>query len=151
MDDLKNLVIQTLETNGILGQLRAQLRSCVFKVIDNQEPIEKGQSSFHWDNPHAKKILQTASGVLCAELIRDFLEFYKLDYSLSIFLPESGLKQGGNKEELIKKVGLETNEVSKPIMMQVLESYLSNEKPPQGILNNLAELEKPIQKKEEVV
>lgn len=30
MDDLKNLVIQTLETKGILGKIRAQLRSCVF-------------------------------------------------------------------------------------------------------------------------
>ena len=35
MDELKNLVIQSLETNGVLGQVRAQLRSCVFKVIDN--------------------------------------------------------------------------------------------------------------------
>jgi FGFR1 oncogene partner len=92
MDELKNLVIQTLETNGILGQLRAQLRSCVFKVIDNQDQIEKGQGSgFHWENPNAKKVLQHTSGVLCAELIRDFLEFYKLDYTLSIFMPEVNL------------------------------------------------------------
>ena len=92
MDELKNLVIQTLETNGILGQLRAQLRSCVFKVIDNQDQVEKGQGSgFHWENPNAKKVLQHTSGLLCAELIRDFLEFYKLDYTLSIFMPEVNL------------------------------------------------------------
>ena len=40
MDELKNLVIQSLETNGVLGQVRAQLRSCVFKVIDNQDQVE---------------------------------------------------------------------------------------------------------------
>ena len=91
MDELKNLVIQTLETNGILGQLRAQLRSCVFKVIDNQEQVEKGQSSFHWENPAAKKVMQTASGVVCAELIREFLEFYRLDYTLQIYVPEVNL------------------------------------------------------------
>lgn len=92
MDELKNLVIQTLETNGILGQLRAQLRSCVFKVIDNQEQIEKSQGSgFHWENPQAKKILSNASSLICAELVRDFLEFYKLDYTLSIFMPEVNL------------------------------------------------------------
>ena len=91
MDELKNLVIQTLETNGILGQLRAQLRSCVFKVIDNQDQIEKGQSSFHWENPNARKVLQSATGVLCAELVKDFLEFYKLDYTLAIYLPEVNL------------------------------------------------------------
>lgn len=37
MEELKNIVIQTLESNGILGNLRAQLRSSVFKVIDSQD------------------------------------------------------------------------------------------------------------------
>jgi len=60
-------------------------------VVDNQEQVEKGRSNFHWDNPEAKKVLQTASGVLCAELVRDFLEHYKLDYTLSIYMPEVNL------------------------------------------------------------
>lgn len=108
MDELKNLVIQTLETNGILGQLRAQLRSCVFKVIDNQDQIEKGQSNFHWENPQARKVMSTATGVICAELIKEFLEFYKLDYTLAIFMPEVNLntQKPSTKEELSKKVGL---------------------------------------------
>ena len=109
MDELKNLVIQTLETNGILGQLRAQLRSCVFKVIDNQEQMEKGQGSgFHWENPQARKVLSTASGVICAELVKEFLEFYKLDYSLSIYMPEVNLntQPATSKEDLAEKVGL---------------------------------------------
>ena len=92
MDELKNLVIQTLETNGILGQLRAQLRSCVFKVIDNQEQVEKG-SAFHWENPKARRVLSSQAGYLCAELIKEFLEFYELDYSLSIYMPEVNLSQ----------------------------------------------------------
>ena len=32
INDLKNLVIQSLEGNGVLGQIRAQIRSSVFKV-----------------------------------------------------------------------------------------------------------------------
>jgi hypothetical protein len=56
MDDLKNLVIQSLETNGVLGQVRAQLRSCVFKAIDNQDQVESKKSSFHWENPLARKL-----------------------------------------------------------------------------------------------
>ena len=40
MDELKNLMIQTLEANGILGQLRAQIRCSVFKIIDNQDEME---------------------------------------------------------------------------------------------------------------
>lgn len=109
MDELKNLVIQTLETNGILGQLRAQLRSCVFKVVDNQDQVEKKQGSgFHWENPLAKKVLTTTQGILCAELVKDFLEFYKLDYTLSIYMPEVNLtqQQALTKEELSHKIGL---------------------------------------------
>ena len=94
MDELKNLVIQSLETNGILGQLRAQLRSCVFKVIDNQEQVEGRQGSgFHWENPAARKVLEHASGAICAELVKDFLEHYKLDYTLSIYMPEVNMTQ----------------------------------------------------------
>ena len=35
MDDLKNIVIQNLEQEGTLGSLRAQLRSQVFKAIED--------------------------------------------------------------------------------------------------------------------
>ena len=34
MDDLKTLVISTLEEEGTLGNLRAQLRARVFKAIE---------------------------------------------------------------------------------------------------------------------
>ena len=130
MDELKNLVIQTLETNGILGQLRAQLRSCVFKVIDNQDQIEKGQSGFHWENPNARKVMQTATGVICAELVKDFLEFYKLDYTLQIYLPEVNLNNQNcmSKEELSRKVGLSEPSAQKPLMAQLIEGFLSNDR-----------------------
>ena len=37
MEDLKDLVIQTLDTNGILDKFRAQLRSNVFSAIESTE------------------------------------------------------------------------------------------------------------------
>jgi hypothetical protein len=37
LNELKNLVIQSLENNGSLSNIRAQIRSSVFKVIDAQE------------------------------------------------------------------------------------------------------------------
>ena len=54
MDELKNLMIQTMEANGILGQLRAQIRCSVFKIIDNQDEMEnpktRAKSALHWEN-----------------------------------------------------------------------------------------------------
>ena len=106
MDELKNLVIQSLETNGVLGQVRAQLRSCVFKVIDNQDQVEQRKSSFHFENPRARALRESKPSSLMAELIQEFLEFYRMDYTLAIFKPESNLKGKVNKEELAQKAGI---------------------------------------------
>ena len=107
MDELKNLVIQSLEANGVLGQVRAQLRSCVFKTIDNQDQVEQRRSSFHWENPLAKKMREDSQAMVAAEIISEFLEFYRLDYSLAVFGPEANLKaKTENRAELSKTVGL---------------------------------------------
>lgn len=41
LNELKNLVIQTLEANGSLSNIRAQIRSSVFKVIDEPNTQKK--------------------------------------------------------------------------------------------------------------
>ena len=106
MDELKNLVIQSLETNGVLGQVRAQLRSCVFKVIDNQDQVEQKRSSFHWENPKAKALRESQQGSLMAELIREFLKFYRLDYTLAIYEPETNLKGEIDRDGLAERAGM---------------------------------------------
>ena len=78
----------------------------------------------------ARKVLGNAAGILCAELVRDFLEFYRLDYTLSIYMPEVNLsqQQAMSKEELQHKVGLGSkSDDTKPLMVQVLENFLKNE------------------------
>ncbi len=70
--------------------------------------------------------------MICAELVKDFLEFYKLDYTLSIYMPEVNLTQQNSmsKDELSTKVGLKDGaSVQKPLMMQLLEGFISNEGP----------------------
>ena len=139
MDDLKNLMIQTLEANGILGQLRAQIRCSVFKIIDNQDDMEnprtRGKSALHWENQKARECLEKngANGILLAELIREFLEFYRLDYTKQIYLPESNLgsKKQSSTEELIAQSGLSQNEINKnkPLLLQILEKFLSGSGP----------------------
>ena len=92
MDDLKNLVIQTLEEEGTLGNLRAQLRSRVFKAIEkNAEPAAKQAAGFQWQNPAAQKVHESEESKLFAQLIKDYLEFYRMDYTLSVYTPEIAL------------------------------------------------------------
>lgn len=79
--------------------------------------------------------MQSASGVICAELVRDFLEFYKLDYTLAIFMPEVNMSHQNalSKEELSKKIGLNEASNQKPLMAQLIESFIANEKPASSV------------------
>lgn len=80
----------------------------MFKVIDNQDQVEKGKSSFHWENPHAKQIKSSASGTLATEVIREFLEFYRLDYTAAIYGPEVNLAgKTPDREDLASRTGIQ--------------------------------------------
>lgn len=77
---------------------------------------------------------------MCAELIRDFLEYYKLDYTLSIYMPEVNLNNSNvmSKEEISHKVGLEGGaEQNKPLLVQILEGFMSGERSHSQSANNL--------------
>ncbi|CAI2378610.1 unnamed protein product [Moneuplotes crassus] len=121
MDELKNLVIQTLETNGILGEIRAKLRSSVFKVIDSNDPAHK-EKAMHWENSLAQKVLETTESALAADLIREYLEFYRLDYTLSIMIPEANLKQDPlDREQLVRKAEVDQATDKEPLLVQILK------------------------------
>ena len=79
-------------------------------------------------------MLGTASSVLCAELVKEFLEFYKLDYTLSIYMPETNLnaQQVMSKDELQSKVGVANTAEHKPVLMHLLESFMAAEGPVKG-------------------
>jgi len=48
-----------------------------------ENPGASRKGALHWENPRAREVLRTsgATSILLAELIREYLEFYKLDYS----------------------------------------------------------------------
>jgi len=56
---------------------------------------------------------------LLAELIREYLEFYRLDYSKQVFVPETNLttKQESSRDELIDQAGLGNADAKKPLLL----------------------------------
>jgi len=148
MEELKNIVIQTLESNGILGNLRAQLRSSVFKVIDSQDKNLKDGCGFQWENPLAPKIVETAEGMMCIDIIREFLEFYRMDYTLSTFLPECSLSQEPKtRTELEEKIGLPPSNTSMPLLMHLILSFQKGVGGTNSAakVNNLVDEAKPVE------
>ena len=107
---MKELIIQSLETKGVLGQIRAHLRSAVFKVVDEQDQQFNTGCGLKWENKTLYKILETKIGTLLAEIIREFMEYFRMDYSLSIFIPECGISpERLNRKEILGKLGIMNN------------------------------------------
>lgn len=85
LTELKNLVIQSLEANGSLAKIRAQIRASVFNVVEQQEGNPKKPSPFFWENNKAQSIYELANGKDMLEVIKEFLLFYEMHYTNSIF------------------------------------------------------------------
>jgi len=68
--------------------------------------VESRKSQFHFENPRAKELRSSKQSTLMAQLIQEFLEFYRLDYSLAIFKPETNLAGKVDKDELASQAGI---------------------------------------------
>jgi len=100
-EELKSLVVKTLESNGVLGQIRAELRANVYKAIDNDDDV--GASTV----VRSEKLRKSPAGQLMAEIVAEFFEFYQFRPSLSVFLPESNLgKERRSRTEVALDAGL---------------------------------------------
>ena len=59
--------------------------------------------------------------MLCAELLREFLEFYKMDYTLQVFKPECNLQnESPQKKDIAAKVGIRNISETMPLLMQLI-------------------------------
>ena len=151
---MKNLIIQSLETKGVLGQIRAELRSSVFKIVDEQDQQYNFGCGLKWENPTLYKILETKIGTLLAEIIRDFMEYFRMDYSLSIFIPECGISpERLKKEEIYSKVGLGNNEDSLnklqlPFLYYIMLFFIQSVKDnPNNVLQTILKCNNDLEKK----
>ena len=121
INDLKNIVIQSLESNGVLSQLRAQIRSSVFKIIEDQESRDGKSPAFFWENPLCQKIHKTNEGPVALELMHEFMEFYRMDYTCNVFVHESNYKATTERQALVSKLNLGQDDPSKPLLALIIE------------------------------
>ena len=76
-------------------------------MVNEQDQQFKLGCGLKWENPTLYKIIETKIGSLLSEIIREFMEYFRMDYSLSIFIPECGISpERLKKEEIFGKMGL---------------------------------------------
>ena len=87
MEELKEMVIKNLDSQGVLDSIRAQLRANVFQAILSQE----GKPGVSLPANDASRIMETERGQACAELLREFMGKSGLRQTLGVFAAETKL------------------------------------------------------------
>uniref|UniRef100_A0A8C0GZ20 Centrosomal protein 43 n=1 Tax=Chelonoidis abingdonii TaxID=106734 RepID=A0A8C0GZ20_CHEAB len=118
--ELRDLLVQTLESSGVLNKIKAELRAAVFLALEEQEKVENKTPLV---NESLKKFLNTKDGRLVAGLVAEFLQFFNLDFTLAVFQPESSTLNGlEGRENLARDLGIIEAEgtVGGPLLLEVV-------------------------------
>ncbi|XP_027633290.1 centrosomal protein 43 isoform X1 [Falco peregrinus] len=119
--ELRDLLVQTLESSGVLNKIKAELRAAVFLALEEQEKVENKAPLV---NESLKSFLGTKDGRLVAGLVAEFLRFFNLDLTLAVFQPESSTLNGlDGRENLARDLGIIEAEgtVGGPLLLEVVK------------------------------
>lgn len=72
-------------------------------------------------------MLEFPEGKILLYLMKEFFQFYQMDYSHSVFSSEANVREEINKEDLHEKTNLKINEdKDKPMLLKILQRYLNS-------------------------
>ena len=111
-NDAKKRVIDALDKEGFINELKAKLRAQVVKTLEAERKAQLGGAAKYikpLQLSNTRKVVSQEDGLLCAELIREFLTFYKMEHTLSVFVPEMNLHADFPKDrnEMCRECGIE--------------------------------------------
>ncbi|KAM6905740.1 centrosomal protein 43 isoform 2-T2 [Lycodopsis pacificus] len=118
--ELRDLLIQNLENNGVLNKLKAEMRAAVFLAMEEQDKLENKSPLI---NENLKKCLNSRDGRLVAGLIVDFLQVFNLDFSLAVFQPEiNSLNSLDSRDLVCRDLCLSESEVNRncPLLLELV-------------------------------
>ncbi|XP_032828501.1 centrosomal protein 43 isoform X2 [Petromyzon marinus] len=119
--ELRDLLVQTLEGNGVLNKIKAELRAAVFLALEEQEAV---QNKTPLVNEQLKNFLNSKDGLLIASLVTEFLQFFNLDFTLAVFTPETNTAIGlDDRGGLTQKLGIVETDSTKsaPLLLEILK------------------------------
>ncbi|CAK8671612.1 unnamed protein product [Clavelina lepadiformis] len=107
--ELRDLLVQTLDKNGVLGKIKAELRASIFLALEAQDQL---QNPAPLANKKLQNCLSEVEGQTCIDLIHDFLNFFNLDYTREVFVPESSTNNFKSRAQLCHQLSIkETGDV----------------------------------------
>jgi lisH domain-containing protein FOPNL len=116
VDDLKAVLKETLESRGVLGQIRARIRAEVFNALDEQSESLPPLSN---------------ENMLINELIREYLDFNRYRYTCSVLMSETGQpREPLDRQFLASELNLSQDELSSsvPLLYGILAHFMNGRK-----------------------
>jgi len=116
-----------LSKEGQIDKIKASLRSEVIRVLENEKKKSFGGASKYLKQSElattvTKKVVSHDDGLLCAEIIREFLQFYEMKHSLHVFVPEMSLSDfQKSNQEMERELGIADRDASKPLLLRIIE------------------------------
>eukprot|EP01041_Mallomonas_annulata_P008838 gene8838-18306_t len=115
--EIIELVQRTLESEGILQTIRAQLRASVFNVIMKNAPHKANISKYN------AFVMTSDCGSNMTALIYDFLKIMGLNQTLSVFVAETG-HSPLDRKNLLSNLNL-NDIIDEPLLLQILHVFES--------------------------
>ena len=125
--EAKDLVLAELEKNGVINFMRANIKKSILDIISHEKENIKQKLDFDFMTP-LHRLNKSKEIILCCQLIKEFLKFYEMEYTLPIFENESNVKENIKRETLLKELKLQgKKEDSKPVLLTLLMDKLTRQ------------------------
>ena len=106
--EAKDLVLSELEKNGVINFMRANIKKSILDIISHEKDNIKQKLDFDFMTP-LHRLNKSKEIILVCQLIKEFLKFYEMEYTLPIFENESNVKENIKRETLLKELKLQLN------------------------------------------
>ncbi len=125
VESYKNQILGELEKNGFVGTLRASVKSQVLKALEKQPKQVKQNIEFDYLTQF-HKLNKSKEVILAVHLMREFLKFFELEYTVPILENETNIRENIPRDSIMKEFHLKETSSSyeQPILVQILTNYL---------------------------
>lgn len=139
IEEVKEVVTQVLEKQGVLARLRAELRASVFAAVNDQDVAGAKGLSDRTSVANRQGLLATEDGLLAAALVQEFLQSCNLRFTLKVFEQElHAAKALQSRLQLSQQLGLDASTKDAPLLLGLLQKGRAGVAPAAGKLEPLA-------------
>ena len=123
--EAKEIILKELEDKGVINYMRAKIKKSIIDIIGSQNETFQQKYDFDYMTP-LHRLNKPKEIILVCQLIKEFLKFYELEYTLPIFENESNVKENIKRETLLKELKFEDKkDNSKPVLLMLLQDKLN--------------------------